>query len=218
MFGLWNFTLEHELGGVGWWQWQNGSWSGATFNPSTALPPAGTTLIGDPTPFERYFNGLLNRTFEYWGNGQPHVPLRILLQTAARYWNSLHAASSTQTYEARPVDPSQGSSPIGYAQNAVEAVMGPSGIMADQLQSDTVDQLAKINNMSPLTINTGPLSLAAAGVTAPSSPVVKAVAGTATGVVVGGAAAAGIYSLLAGKSLTSVVSGSLRMAARYVGL
>ena len=204
MYGMWRSALTWEMSGVEQWQWINGAWKNGVFVSSTSAPPANFNSAGnypDPQPFERYLNGLLNRTFEYWGNGQPHVPLRMLLQIAARNWNSLHAATSTQTYQGKPSTGSSWPAPQGHANNMVELIMGPAGV-TDQLQGNTANDFAKINNMPPLTINTGPLTQTTA-----SSATVSPVVGASLAVATGSAAMVGAYSLITGKSVLAAAQG-----------
>lgn len=187
-----------------------------TFSDQTTLLGPGFAGFAPPTPFETYFTYLLIQNGEYWANGQPSVPVRFLLTECANYWNQLHGPSPARMYQGKPLSGllTPGATgfnntypaPIGFAQNAVEAVMGPAGVLADQIVSNDASDLIKINNMPPLTVNQGPLNGSLAALEADlKSPVVAASAGIA----VAGVTTAAIYSFVSGQTLGSLASAGL---------
>jgi len=200
------------------------------------------------TPFEYYFAVMFVKNAELWANGQSSVPVRYLLTECARHWNSLHSSSSTTIYYPKPLynqpSPSShwqdaagttpdwtdhingispfntpgGDNPSFWAANLVEGVLGPAGVLADQVGSTEATEMIKIGNLSPITVNTGPLAQSAeaaiAAKNAGQGPAWGAVPAAAVAVPVAAGVGVTAYSMATGIPLATLAKSGMKAASR----
>ena len=159
-----------------------------------------------PSDFEQFFNLMLCRNLEFWGNGLPFVPVRYLLRACAKAWNLTHLGPQVciqPTTFSSPADlqSSVGSGTLagtgGLYQSTIPGILSPIG--------GWLDVTPQLSNSPPLCVNTGPSSGASITSSTTSSLATAAVAVPAVAAI--GTFA---YSYATGQAVETVVKNAWR--------